>query len=485
MKPAFRLLHIVFLLAVAVGSVPVNAEQKIKSDTREARAKSIEATLANARQRLKRLSPHAEQLRQTIRKMKPRDWSAIGLGPKAVREWNLTLAGENLSFQERPNTLEALRQFDAELKRRGIDLILLPVPDHPLVYGHRLDKRVTSNEEFAPGYTKMLIELMENDIEVIDVLDQFREAGEKETDKTPPVLRPDDHHWASTGMAIAADQINQRLQRYDWAQALAKGRSQFKKREVKWDKKIPAIEIVYSGKLPNADNSIKKNRDDYHLWSDWPHPVLLMGDSFVYHEAYTAGRKKMRVGTGQGIAHHLSAELGSLVPFRGRAAGGKQVPEEYFARFDAKDENQPKVLIWIAGANALAEKDWRILKTIPKPKNTDDDDSQILKVKIRITQVSPAPDPKTSPYDQALRTMAGKVLDGKLKGQTLTLVQTIMSDRKIIRENASLKTGDEIELKIRAFDAQVRNEPKLKEIQLIDTLTELDLDRYWVIPDTP
>ena len=99
------------------------------------------------------------------------------------------------------------------MKARGIDLIIIPgVPK--LVYkSHLLVDGIDPQAEIWPGWTEMTLQLLENDIEVIDTVEEFRAAAGGDV----PVTWINEPHTGSEGRKIYGELLAERLQRYEFA----------------------------------------------------------------------------------------------------------------------------------------------------------------------------------------------------------------------------------------------------------------------------
>ena len=122
------------------------------------------------------------------------------------------------------------KQPQADLKKRDIDLLVMPYPGISHIYGHHLVDDLTAQDEYYPGYTEMLLTFMENDIEVVDCLDEFRAAAAVEA----PIIWPNDAHAASMGRKISAAKLAERLQRYDFVRAGAANAAATTYKDISW-----------------------------------------------------------------------------------------------------------------------------------------------------------------------------------------------------------------------------------------------------------
>jgi hypothetical protein len=124
-----------------------------------------------------------------------------------------------------PQSLDAFRREQPVtaaarwLRRQGIDLLFVPVPKMTEVYPEYFADHCPQDRIVAPHMRRLLLELLEADVEVVDLLPTFL----AERDKDPePLYQPADAHWAPRAQALAAAAIAGRLKRYDFiARALA------------------------------------------------------------------------------------------------------------------------------------------------------------------------------------------------------------------------------------------------------------------------
>ena len=123
--------------------------------------------------------------------------------------------------------LQAFIQLRDDLAARGADLIVVPLAPHPQVSSHLLVDGVNADHEYAPGWTKMMIQLLENDIEIVDTTAEFRAVA----DSDMLVNWVNDFHTGSAGRKIAAEAVAERLQRYDFARKLAGNTSKWSSKE--------------------------------------------------------------------------------------------------------------------------------------------------------------------------------------------------------------------------------------------------------------
>jgi hypothetical protein len=99
------------------------------------------------------------------------------------------------------------------LKRRGIDVIFVPVPKMTEVYPEYFTDHCPSDRIIAPHVRRALLELLEADVEVVDLWYPFQDARNEDPE---PLDQPADPHWAPRAQAIAARLVAACLHRYEF-----------------------------------------------------------------------------------------------------------------------------------------------------------------------------------------------------------------------------------------------------------------------------
>lgn len=99
------------------------------------------------------------------------------------------------------------------LRRRGIDLIFVPVPKMTEVYVEHFLDPCPADGVIAPHVRHTLLELLEADIEVVDGLRLFRQVRQPDPEY---LYNTADTHWAPRGMRVMAREVADRIARYDF-----------------------------------------------------------------------------------------------------------------------------------------------------------------------------------------------------------------------------------------------------------------------------
>jgi len=457
------------------------------------RKKDMEADLAALKKRLTRVPAYIDAFRaelENIRAAKGINSTGIVFGP----DFALRAMAENWKIDAyNGNCVEALVPFSRELKQRGVDLMVVPYPTHAEVYGYRLFKEGKPEDELWPAKVEGLIKLLENDVEVIECGDLFKAyKGDRRR-----LLGAFDHHFDSAGIDIIAKELARRIRnRYDFAKATEEGRKLFTTQKVQV--KTPTFFLNYNrisqqeAKALNIPPTIQVEQVTYSndLWHsghiprigldgkleiakakiEGIYPVFVMGDSSVPHGGQGP---QGPYNKGWGIMSHLSKELGWLVPFTSDHWGGhKQL--EWYVRSHAKTVPQPRVLILIMTGYTLFINSnatfhprvggWKVVHLPPAPAatavtpdkkaDTPPEPAAPFRATVELTKVSAPPDPKDTPYEEALTVSEAKVTklwgkpEGVAVGDTILVVEWVMKKHKLIASAAALKAGDVRELSL-------------------------------------
>ncbi|MGD0767136.1 MAG: hypothetical protein ABSB42_02830 [Tepidisphaeraceae bacterium] len=240
--------------------------------------------------------------------------------------------------------MPAILDFNAQLRRRGIRLILLPIPLKVSIYPEKLaiDYLKSDGPPLPPGYTEWMARVRQSGIDVIDLTPALWSARDRSPD---PLYWPTDTHWSQSGRAVGADVVAAYVRPLvatfprcsfdvgttridfegDLAAALALGWGNAKYPRIRYE----CRQLTRGGKPFVAGNEA---------------PILLLGDSFT----------AFFNNDGCGLADELMLRLHTEV----QAIGVPQDPINRPRVFLAENPNcltSKKVLIWEFAARYM----WR------------------------------------------------------------------------------------------------------------------------------
>jgi SGNH hydrolase-like domain, acetyltransferase AlgX len=179
----------------------------------------------------------------------------------------------------------AIKSFHDQLQARGIHLLMLPVPNKESVYPEMLSWRVETGDVFVSRHTLALLErLRAAGIEVVDLLETFRQAKQKVRDR-PGLYLAQDSHWSPLGMELAVQAVAARLIDRDWVEA---GTVAYDQRPATVQRLGDLIQML---RVPQIERSLLPEKiaclqvvrqESGRLYQDAPDArILIMGDSFL------------------------------------------------------------------------------------------------------------------------------------------------------------------------------------------------------------
>jgi hypothetical protein len=189
---------------------------------------------------------------------------------------------------------------DRWLRRRGIDLIFVPVPKMTSIYVEHFVDSAPADGVIAPHLRRTLLELLEADVESVDAFAVLR----SEREPNPEYLyNSADTHWAPRGMLVVAREVARRLSRYDFGAAARQAAPVVQSTPGPYDTRGYVLEMK-SGELPrlldgwtalNARQRALAEKfqtrtcdfirlpENFDPPTDARSPVLLIGHSYAYN----------------------------------------------------------------------------------------------------------------------------------------------------------------------------------------------------------
>ncbi|CAN5453365.1 hypothetical protein BH23VER1_BH23VER1_00040 [soil metagenome] len=278
-----------------------------------------------------------------------------GSGP--VRPPELGAASDPTLKRWQP-PLPVIKRYAGELRERGVDLLLVPVPVKPMIYPEKLAASTFPTSLTHADTETLYEELRAAGVDVLDLAPLFwdlKVQGE--------VFLKQDTHWRPEAMRAAAEAVAARVRAAPWFAEAASDRGRFSAGPVgrrhigdlvqKLD--LPAGSTAFSEEVATLQR-VTDSATGGRPGSDRASPVVLLGDSFVNifdmgDLGFGTGAKDELIGAG--FAQHLAAELG--MPLDVNAKNGKaatQVRKELAERPD--DEIRAKrLVVWVIASRDL------------------------------------------------------------------------------------------------------------------------------------
>ncbi len=384
------------------------------------------------------------------------------------------------------NFVDCILQLKKDLKARGADMIFMPLPPTPVIYSHHLVDGIDATHEYYPGYTKMLLQLLEADIEVIDPLEEFRAASKDNL----LVNFANDFHTGDGGRIIAANMLNERLQRYGFIRELQKGSQPWGMSTSTTNVSHTRISVVNSKQKdasgrqmtqtkPNAPAKLKSRRFEYiskvnvpkgkeHLITD----LVLIGDSQLHSPVYGAGWPDIAMG-----------QIQAGVRWGSRSGGIYSSLAPIYLEVVPDFAEQPRVVV----ITTLTKYFWG--DEVSKPRampprgavNKDGIPKDRFACTIEFTALStrPTDDANALDYDHAFINHAAKIVDGPetMIGKEISLRLKILHKGKW--EQAAVdkpQVGKQFKVRLWPEEAALKRNAgrvkKFKTMELFDTVEQ-------------
>jgi len=252
---------------------------------------------------------------------------------------------------ELADPIPAILDFQHQLKARGIELLLVPVPPKASVYPEKIVAGYkAAGNDAAPMLHRFYQELRAAGIDVLDLEPVF---GANEEDNRYPVYCRTDSHWSGTGCVLAARTISDKLRRKITAPTPAmEFVSEWKEVQITGD----LVNLLPSEVQKPGPEKIKVRRVSVKATGaavepNANSPVLLLGDShtLVYHDFLTERA---------GLLDQLCLELGFAPDLIGTRGSGATPVRINLYRRSMKDPGylaKKKIVVWCFAAREFTE----------------------------------------------------------------------------------------------------------------------------------
>ena len=359
--------------------------------------------------------------------------------------------------------VKALAQLDAEMKSRGIRLILLPVPVKPVVESAPLAGSSISEPLHNASYQKFLADLSDSGIEIFDptnlLLKARQESGATQYLKT-------DTHWTPAAMESVAAAISKKINNSAAPQTALQ--------------KKPPVKVQNTGDLavmlqllPEAGAALAETAEIHPVAnsdSDPASEVLLLGDSFT--NIYST--PDLGWGEGAGLAEQLSWNLGKPIDRISINAGGALSVRQALARNPARLDGK-KTVVYQFAVRELTSGDWRPV-SIPATtaQSPASEGSAVLHGVIKA--VSRLPEPGSVPYKDALISLHLGEINGDPTSEALVFVKGMTANEPT--QAAALNPGDKISLSVVPWERVENKFGSITRIEIDGEAAELETV-YW------
>ena len=364
--------------------------------------------------------------------------------------------GDTLAPAIHPDPRPALLALGEALRRRGVRLVVMPVPVKPSVDADglgplRLRAPIVTNR----SYPQLVAELEAGGVAVFDVA---RTLAAMRREGAGPLYLATDTHWRpGTVRRVAAD-LAAFVEREVPLAARGGGRSL---RPVEVTNRGDTARLLdlgpAAGRFPPETVRIERVETEEGVpWAPAREAeVLLLGDSFT--NVYSLG--SLGWGTSAGLAEHLSFALGRPVGRFSQNDDGASAPRRLLAAELARDPDRlagTRVVVYQFAARELSQGDWRPIDlaagAVPAAgaELWSAADGVRATVEATVRAVGPVPRPGSVPYRDhivALHVEGIEILTGPAvaSGREAVVYVRSMVDNELTAA-AALGPGDRVRL---------------------------------------
>jgi hypothetical protein len=423
---------------------------------------------------------------------RPEIVALTGAGPVKPQPPTINMAPEAAKWQP---PIPVILEFAAELKLRGIELWLVPIPMKQSIYPEMLSKSVFREPVLHPDEAAFAARMHEGGVRYVSLAPTLWEA--KKHDKLANhVYLKQDTHWSPRGMEAAATHLTQLLAAH-----------------YQISRPAPPAALPLAGvgrgdlveKLdlapPFAFEEEAVTLSPQPLWTSDPEAeIVLLGDSFVniFHDpslGYGPAGGPAAEGLHAGLAQTMMAMLGQRMDVLAMNGGGASTVRQQFAKRPAAALKKKKAVVWVLAARdlflsrAAAMKNdvhWRTT-TFAKdaaevpPVEAKEPGRRAVIAKVDAISNHPA-NPKTAPYADAVvsvRYRLESTLEGEPPAESELVVMHWLFRQREPLPAAKLKPGERVKLILQPWEtaSEAQSKTLLDDFAVIDCYWSQDFER--------
>lgn len=387
-------------------------------------------------------------------------------------------------------------EFAAQLRERGVPLLLVPLPVKPMIYPETVSAHDFDKPLYHPDQLALYEQFRAAGIDVLDLAPAFWDQKVRGRQ----VFLFQDTHWTPDGMKFAVEQIIAHVR-----------------------KKYPALLPSQEGETPMVDARVRDLesygdlvklldlRDPGAVFIQEPEtlvsvrgmdpdpksPVALLGDSFVnvFDDPQLGFEDPGKPGERlkAGFAHHLSLLFSRPLDVIAVNGGGATAARAEFARRFDDEVRAKKLVIWAIACRDLllsppaareAGVEWKRVEFNPRSSGRSPaipPSAEKIIVEARLSQKSRNQDPGASPYTEAMHTAVyeiEKVVSGEFKSEDWLAVQWTFR-KKQMQPASAFTPGKRYRLTLAPFDS---SKPEFSGVNLRDDfdIEKISADRFFV-----
>jgi hypothetical protein len=442
-----------------------------------------------------------------------------GYGPLKKEPFSVM---KNPELGKLPETHEVIASFAAQLKERGISLLLVPVPLKTMFYSEYINPDADFAWMTHPDAAAYYQNLREKGVDVLDLTDDLsklrtkrkhvflrvpdrkdKEAiaqAEADFKQLKQAFLKQDTHWTPEAMRFMAEKVAAHV-KATYPQAVKPLPEPIRaldgtKREsigdlvklldVKSPEQLFSKESVFLRVIPDGSRSEFSS-------------ISLLGDSFVnIYDDPTLGFEnpdKKDDSIKAGFAQHLSLLLQQpldVIAMNGKGSTG--VRREFAQRYDDEVRSK-KLVVWVIAARDLllsktaardANIEWAPVtfntKASPLASAVTPATDEPVVVEAVLSEKSSNQELNGTPYTNALHTAVydvSKVVSGQLEAKQVLGVQWTFKEKQL-QPTAGFAVGQRYKLTLIPWDRKKELEPPFANFNLQDESTVFDAERWFV-----
>lgn len=419
-----------------------------------------------------------------------------------------------------PAAGDCIREFAGQLRERGIQLLFVPVPLKPMIYGEMIapnsPHEVLTHPDAAAFYdllrkdgvdvldltadfaklrnTRKHIHYLEANADNREIANQSEEALKLKKD----AFLMQDTHWSTDAMRLTAEKVAEHV-KAKHAQAMRPMVRTIAATDGAPRRSMGDLVKLLDLKAPETlfDQEEAFMRIVAEGTEDKLAPIALLGDSFVnVFDDPTLGFEnpaKPAERIRAGFAQHLSLVMNQpldVIAMNGRGSTG--VRREFAKRYDDEVRGK-KLLIWVIAARDVllsrtaardANIEWGHVQFNPNrspdaidPAPGTSEAAQVV-VEATLSEKSKNQDVNGTPYRDALHAAVydiTAVTEGTLASKQITGIQWTFKD-KVMQPTANFEVGKKYQLTLSPWAAK----KDLHLLNLQDDTTAFDAERWFV-----
>ncbi|MFL6589360.1 MAG: alginate O-acetyltransferase AlgX-related protein [Chthoniobacterales bacterium] len=395
-------------------------------------------------------------------------------GPPFLDSMVATRRAHAAAVQSDP--VKAITHFRDQLRSRGIDLVLLPIPMKPGVEGEHLAARVSKPGVFHnSSFGEFRKRLEQNHVRVFDPTPLLAER--KSANRAQSLYLENDTHWRPETMEFVAEKLALFIQPAATADTAGPAESITGTGDIARMLRLPASQNVFHPETVTV-HPVTPDRTPWRPAKNAD--TLLLGDSFC--NIYSL--RGLGWGEAAGFAEHLSQSLGRPLDCILRNSDAAFATREILSRELGRGRDRlagKKLVIWEFATRELAFGDWKLLDLklqapkaatffVPKAGET-------VKVTATVQAISNVPRPGSVPYTDhilALHLIDVAPAGGGEPANVEAIVYVESMHDNVLTDAARLAPGDHVTLQLRAWSDVAEKYEKINRSEIDDPAVQLE-----------